>query len=248
MQAAVNSDIGRVRKRNEDTVLADTGRGIFLLADGMGGHRGGDVASRLAVDTAYSLLAERLVAAAPDEIPRLLAEALAAAHAAVVTRALADPLLTEMGTTLDMAVVGGQTLNCCHLGDSRIYLYRAGMLTQLTEDDNYAAWLVTHEHVPPHLVPPDARHMLTRAVGISPDPIPQLRTVSLSGDELLLLCSDGLHGMIDDGEIVELMHHHCSDPDRLAAALVAAAVRAGGHDNVSVVVVDPAETSPLLLL
>jgi protein phosphatase len=242
MRAAAASYNGFVRRRNEDTDRVDAERGIFLLADGMGGPPGGDVASALAVETAYGLLAERLPAAAPDGILPLLEEALADAHGAIIGRARAEPQLAGMGTTLDVAVVREGMLYLCHAGDSRVYRYRHGSLEQLTRDDNYAAWLVEHGRLPRELVPPHARHVLMQAVGSGAEPVPQLATVPFAGDELVLLCSDGLHGMVADDVIRGIMERGFPDPGRIAPLLVAAALDAGGDDNVSVVVIDPADT------
>src|ERR1043166_3293030 len=116
------SDRGLVRENNEDFVLADEENGIFLLADGMGGGPGGEVASNLAVTTAHETLMRLLGDHGSDrERGRLLADALAAAHSAVLRRALAEPALAGMGTTLEMVVVRGEKVSICHLGDSRIY-------------------------------------------------------------------------------------------------------------------------------
>ncbi len=245
MKVAAASDTGYLRRRNEDTVRVDTERGIVLLADGMGGPPGGDVASGLAVATAYGLLTERISAAMPDGILPLLEEALAAAHEAIARRARKEARLAGMGTTLELAVVRDGALYLCHVGDSRVYRFQDGDLEQLTRDDNYAAWLAAHEGLLPEEVPSPARHILMQAVGNGAPPTPQLECVPLFGDELLLLCSDGLHGMLADGEIRGIMREEPPDPDRIAPRLVAAALAAGGYDNVSVIVAAPGVTEDL---
>ncbi len=247
MQAAWQSDMGKVRENNEDSVLADQELGIFLLADGMGGHAGGEVASALAVTTAYHFLKERLANADSAEIPRLLAEALAAAHSAIFRRAAANPALTDMGTTLEILLVRGGKGVICHVGDSRGYLLRAGRLQQVTRDDNLARYLKEVEHLPKEKIPPAAKHLLTQAVGVSDELIPELYPLELRSGDLILLCSDGLTGMLDDERIEELLLRFRLDLGQAAAALIAEANARGGFDNVSVVLVAPEIPPPPLL-
>jgi len=247
MQAAWQSDIGKVRENNEDSILADQEQGLFLLADGMGGHAGGEVASALAVTSAYNFLKERLAQTESTEIPRLLAEALAAAHSAVFRRASGDPALAEMGTTLEILLVREGKGLLCHVGDSRGYLLREGRLQQLTRDDNLARYLMEVEHVPKEALPADAEHILTQAVGLSDELIPEFYTVELRSGDLILLCSDGLTGMLDDAKIERLLRQSRGDLGLAAAALVASANARGGFDNISVVLVAPEIPPPLLL-
>jgi serine/threonine protein phosphatase PrpC len=238
MKAAWKSDIGKVRENNEDNVLLDPPRGIFLLADGMGGATGGEIASALAVNAAYGFLRGRVDKADSSSLPKLLEEALASANASVHRGSLNDPALAGMGTTLEIVVVTERAAFICHLGDSRVYLMRDGELRQITTDDNLAAYLVDEKHVPPEKVPPGARHMLTQAVGSSETLTPELHTVEAHGGDILVICSDGLTGMLSDGEIAEIVRSCRDDLDRAAAALVREANARGGFDNVSVVLVD----------
>src|SRR6266700_3026725 len=126
MRSAWKSDRGLVRVKNEDCVLADDTNGIFLLADGMGGGPGGEVASYLAANTAYVTLKKILpdYGAQLEELPRLLANVLAAVHSVVFKRTLAEPALAGMGTTLDMVVLREGKIFICHVGDSRVYLFQ----------------------------------------------------------------------------------------------------------------------------
>ncbi len=249
MKVALKSDVGLVRENNEDYLLADTEGNVFLLADGMGGHEGGEVASELAVRTAHQFLRPHLAGMAVEEIPRLLAEALARAHAAVSKKGLQEPRLAGMGTTLEMLVVHEGEALICHLGDSRVYLYRGETLRQLTTDDNAAEWLRKYEGVEDGLVLRAARHMLTQAVGVSDELVPEIHRVLLLPEDLFLLCSDGLNEMLSDAEIAGVIRRVGDDLDALAAALVAEANGAGGHDNISVLLVAPeaAPVAPKLL-
>ncbi len=247
MQAAWQSDIGRVRQNNEDCILASEEYGLFLLADGMGGHEGGEVASALAVSTAFAYLQERLAQTGSMQLPRLLAEAVAAAHSAILGRAAADPALTGMGTTLEILLVREGKGLLCHVGDSRGYLLRAGRLRQVTRDDNLARYLMEVEHLPKEKLPPAAEHILTQAVGVSEELIPELYPLVLRPGDLILLCSDGLTGMLDNEKIEKLLRQSRGDLVRAAAALVAEANARGGFDNISVVLVAPETPPPLLL-
>jgi serine/threonine protein phosphatase PrpC len=244
MKAAWKSDQGKVRENNEDAVLVDAPRGIFLLADGMGGHRGGEVASGLAVRTVHDFLRERVDQASGEEMPRLLAEALATAHSSVYKRGMGNPELEGMGTTLEILIIRERQAHICHVGDSRLYLFREGIIAQVTQDDNMAAYLVTHKQVAPADVPPHYRNILTQAVGVSGELIPEIRTLDLVPEDLILLCSDGLTAMLADRDIEGIVACGRADLDSAVTALVDETNSRGGHDNISVVLVAPELASP----
>jgi PPM family protein phosphatase len=239
MRSAHKSDQGLVRENNEDYLLADQRNGIFILADGMGGGPGGEVASEVAVTAAHASLLQRIEAGTTPVSPRALAEALAAAHSAVAKRALADSSLHGMGTTLEMVAVRGGEAETCHIGDSRIYHFRHGVLRQLTTDDNYAAMVAEVGDIPVEEIPLAYRHILTQAVGVSDQLVPEFRNVELKPGELLLLCSDGLTGALEDSEIAAVLTESAGDLDASTEALVSAANAKGGSDNVSVIIIEP---------
>ena len=239
VKAAWKSDKGKVRENNEDSVLADAEKGIFLLADGMGGHRGGEVASDLAVRTAYEFLREASGRTDKGGMPRLLADALAATHSAVFRKGTTAPGLAGMGTTLEMVVIKGAQAFVCHLGDSRVYLFRRESLRRVTTDDNYAAYLMEYEHVAEEDLPSGAQHILTQAVGASDELVPEIHTLELEEGDIITLCSDGLTGMVADSDIESALRSHWDDLEKAAAALVDEANRRGGFDNISVLLVRP---------
>ena len=243
MKAAWKSDIGKVRNNNEDSVLVDPLRGIFLLADGMGGASGGEVASRLAVDTAYDFLRDRVGDANQASLPKLLVEALAAAHSAVYRGGINTPSLEGMGTTLEIVVIKGRKAHLCHLGDSRVYLMRNEDVRQITTDDNLAAFLVNEKHIPPEKVPPYARHMLTQAVGSSETLIPDLHAIELQAGDIVIICSDGLTGALADEDIAAIIRNSRDDLDAAATDLIREANVRGGFDNISAVLVDAGASS-----
>ena len=237
MKSAAKSDVGKIRQNNEDSVLVDDDLGIYLLADGMGGCAGGEIASSLAVETAYDYLKKLIAHTDQALFPKLIAEALARAHSAVSGKSLSDSDLAGMGTTLEIVVVKEKTAFICHTGDSRVYLLRGDTLRRITVDDNMAAWLMEREHVPESAVSPGARHLLTQAVGGSSSPIPALHTLELAGNDIIIICSDGLTEMLEDRVIARIAGHYHDQPDKAAEALVAEANARGGYDNVSVVLI-----------
>lgn len=219
------TDVGRLRQSNEDAlVLADP---VFAVADGMGGARAGEVASAMAVAALYGFAggADGLVAALEDVNDRI--------HAA----AQADGSLAGMGTTATAALVTRDELVIAHVGDSRAYLLRDGRLRQVTDDHSLVAELIRRGA----LTPAEAerhpqRSVITRALGAEPDvEVDVVRLVPQAGD-VLLLCSDGLTGMVGDGEIGRIVGEPGPLPER-ARELVQAANGAGGEDNVTVVLV-----------
>lgn len=248
MRWAVISDRGMVRKNNEDCIFVDEERGIFLLADGMGGGPAGEVASRTAVEAARDFLARALLNEERQDLRRMLADALAAAHAAVAQKALADPALKGMGTTLEILVLRGAHAHICHVGDSRVYHQRGEILRRITNDDNYAA-LLAASGAPYERIPAAFRSMLTQVVGLSQELVPELPTVPLASGDRLLICSDGLTGPVSDREIAALLREKSGGLDAIAKELIAAALEHGGDDNVSVIIIEPdplALVTPLL--
>ena len=230
--AGFATDIGRVRQGNEDCFLAESP--LFAVADGMGGHRGGEVASHLALDTveAMHLRGEGTLA---DQVRE--------ANRAVFARSSEDLKVAGMGTTLTAALVEGDGLHLAHVGDSRAYLLRAGSLRQLTDDHTLVnrmvkAGEITREEaaVHPH------RNVVTRALGTEPEiPVDEQSVALLEGDQILL-CSDGLTGMVTEDQIQAIMES-TDDAQQAADRLIRAANRAGGIDNITAVVLDVREGS-----
>jgi PPM family protein phosphatase len=221
------TDMGRVRERNEDSVLIDPP--LYVVADGMGGHRGGDVASQLAVETMERLAGEDR-GSLVDHVRR--------ANRAVWDRSVEDQRLSGMGTTLTAAKVDGSSVLLAHVGDSRAYLMRDGSLQQLTDDHTLVARMVksgeitqAEADVHPH------KNVMTRALGTDQDVEVDERSVTLVDGDRLLLCSDGLTGMVTEDQIQAILQAS-PDPQTAADRLVRAANRAGGVDNISVVVLD----------
>jgi protein phosphatase len=231
--------MGCVRQRNEDafTVLSPTngptpGRNLLaLVADGMGGHRAGDRASRLAVETIG-----RVFLAATPPVDRRLAEAFQAANRAIYDEAADDAALSGMGTTATALVVSEGAAWLAHVGDSRLYRLHDERLEQLSEDDTLVEGMLKKGLLTPQEAKfhPE-RHVLARAMGTHARLEVMLAPVPLAPGDSYLLCTDGLHDLVDDEEIRLLLLQH--GPQAACDALVALARQRGGYDNISVVAV-----------
>ncbi|MFH1446459.1 MAG: protein phosphatase 2C domain-containing protein, partial [Chloroflexota bacterium] len=205
MKIASKTDTGRVRTNNEDSILVDQERGIFLLADGMGGHNAGEVASKLAVRTAHDFLKDRISTIESDEeLLSALDAAIMRAHEAIKEKAASDIKLRGMGTTLVALVTKNEKAYICHVGDSRAYLLRDS-LKQLTKDHTMGEYLVEQKVMSHKKVPAQQWHTLTQAVGVGEYPVPDKNTFDLKYGDLLLLCSDGLTDMLADEEIAAII-------------------------------------------
>lgn len=227
---------GMRRPLNEDSFAADPELGIFILADGLGGHAAGEVASRIAVEASHAYLLERIEAAADSDLPHLLRKAVAAANESVRRRAFDDPSCAGMGTTLDLLLLRVGDAWICHVGDSRIYRLREG-LEQMTEDHDQAAALRkagADENTSSALF----GHMLTRAVGTSGAVEPDIRSFAVRTSDLFLLCSDGLTDMMSDSEIAAVLCAHRESLDAAARRLIDEANSRGGLDNITVILVE----------
>jgi PPM family protein phosphatase len=223
------TDTGRRRLRNEDAYVCSPP--LFAVADGMGGAQAGELASRLAAaaleehgDT------QRGEQAAADLVQE--------ANARIYRRAREDPAAAGMGSTMTVALVDGteNAVFLAHVGDSRAYLLRGGSLEQLTADHSLVAELVrsgrlTEQEAENH----PQRSVITRVLGTDPDVDVDTMTVPTEPGDLFLLCSDGLTAMLRDDEILQVLEASEADPHRAAQALVDAANRAGGDDNITVV-------------
>ena len=227
---------GLVRQNNEDFILADDGLGVYLLADGMGGHNAGEVASEVAVKTAHTYIAERLSSGSYNEISTLLSEAMYAAHEAINTKARNDLSLMGMGTTLVEVVIRDDKAFICHAGDSRAYHYR-DILRRLTHDHTMGDHLLENKTLPRERIPEKQWHTLTQAVGFGAPPVPDFYQVDLVSGDIIMLCSDGLTDMLTDEEIETIIKWVNLNIDSITKSLIEAANIKGGRDNVSAVLV-----------
>ncbi len=225
---AVASDTGRKRRRNEDNYVVAPP--LFAVADGVGGAQAGEVASKLAATVLEA--GESAGLDGLEHINALIQEA----NRRIYERASSDPSSSGMGTTITVALVEGMTIAVGHVGDSRAYLVRGERMEQLTEDHSLVNELVKSGRLSAdeaHLHP--QRSVITRAVGTDANVAVDAFTVEAQDGDVFLLCSDGLSDMVVDEEILELLDRHRDDLDRAVKALVAAANRGGGEDNITAV-------------
>lgn len=248
LRAAVASDVGCVREHNEDAAWLDEAHRFFAVADGMGGHAAGEVASALAVETvrerletgyaALAAAAERGDAAGEKEVTAALAEAVRAAHRALRARAEAEPEKEGMGTTLDVLLVAGGRAFLAHAGDGRAYRLRAGGAERLTADHTLTQALVDRgELTPEEARVTSLRSVLMNALGATPELHVDTEALELRAGDRLLLCSDGLHDLVsEEAEIAERVGER--EPEAAIAALVELARERGGHDNITALLVE----------
>ena len=229
MAATLRTDIGKLRKQNEDAAWFDEARAVFAVADGMGGHLAGEVASRMAIEAVQRMAREY-------ERPGIAAlrEAVACAHETILAHAQDHIECAGMGTTLSVLWLGENYAYIAHVGDSRIYRLREGSLTQITQDHSLVeelvrAGLITREQARTH----PRRNIITRALGTHGENEPDLLVTDVQDGDVFLLCTDGLTGMVPDDEIERTLRD-CGI-EAAADRLLALALDAGGRDNVTLI-------------
>lgn len=236
VELALASDVGRLRERNEDAVAGNAERRWALVADGMGGHQGGDVAAAIVASTLSALL-EVLMNPLPgvEALSDGLRSAMQDANRKVFERGQSDPLLIGMGSTAVVACVAETTLVIGHVGDSRGYLFRDGALEQITQDHSLLQELLDGGMITAaEARRSPGRGVLTRSMGVGPGVDVDVASVPLRPGDLVLLCSDGLTEMVGDAVITEVLRTPGESLATLASRLIARANAGGGRDNVSV--------------
>jgi protein phosphatase len=241
------SDVGRQRQHNEDYFLLDDTLQLFVVADGMGGHAAGEVASRIAVETIAELVST------PDEedgtwphpydeqysrsTNRLIA-ALNLANSRVLEAMRKDARLRGMGTTVVASLIHDELVSFAHVGDSRAYLIRAGKISRMTNDHSWVfeqveAGLLTEAEAEKHPL----RNVITRALGGALTIVPDARELTAEPADVYLLCSDGLTGMVSEEEILEVISRQPDDPETGCRSLIDLANEHGGLDNITAILV-----------
>ncbi|MDX2185006.1 MAG: Stp1/IreP family PP2C-type Ser/Thr phosphatase [Gemmatimonadaceae bacterium] len=235
---AARTDVGMIRAGNEDAFFADANghRGLFIVADGMGGHAAGEVASEMAVQIVTREL-DAVNDLAASDVDRHIARAVRNANRAIYERTLAEVDKQGMGTTVSMLMLGGSRYVIGQVGDSRVYLLRNGQLHQLTKDHSY----VQEQVDAGFLTPEQARYhpysnVITRCVGAAENVEPDVFTGSVLAGDLFLVASDGLTGMVDDKRLLQVLMQR-QPPQRLVDLLIREANGRGGLDNITAIVV-----------
>jgi protein phosphatase len=239
------SDVGRKRKGNEDSLFVNPEQHLFVVADGMGGHAAGEIASKVAVDSINEFVC---LTGGDEEITwpfgldenisydgNRLKTAIRYANRKVLEATKEKSEYEGMATTVAAVLVDGDSANVGHVGDSRVYLVRDGEITQLTSDHSWV-----NEQILSGVISPDQarthplRNVVTRALGGKPDLQVDMQLHKIKSGDVLLLCSDGLTTMITDEEISRLVRDAGSDVEKAAQSLVASANAKGGEDNITV--------------
>jgi len=243
--SAGKTDIGLVADHNEDYLWLNAEKGIFIVADGMGGHEAGEVASQLAAITAGETIAAGLNALSADDagpIEALITNAIEAANQAVWEASDQADQVRRMGATIAVAVVRPPQAFIAHAGDARVYLYHNSALSRLTEDDSWVAHLVATGVISEAEVKNNRlSHVITKAVGQGAPIDPSFARVAVKPSDWLLVCSDGLWNMVDDDVIQAALQAPDVTPDQVVNVLVSAANEAGGKDNISIVALQIAD-------
>jgi len=249
IQAYGLTDVGKKRKHNEDAYALDEAEGLFIVADGMGGHAAGEVAAKITVETIGEFIAatrQKEEATWPFKYnhellfnSNRLAIAIEKANERVMSAVASQPWLKGMGTTVVAGLLNEKILSLAHVGDSRAYLYRAGELTRLTDDHSWvheqvSAGILTEDEAKTHPL----KNVVTRALGGGPSVAPDLREMEFLPGDAFLFCSDGLTTMLSDEEIRDCVAvDETKDAEALCQDLVDLANDKGGVDNITVVIV-----------
>ena len=231
MRVFAGTDIGKAREKNQDFYYISHNLDeikLCVLADGMGGYAGGEIASNLAVISVKIKLET-------DEIINLLKDATQYANMVVYEKTKQTTELEEMGTTLEVALLVEDKMYISHIGDSRVYKIKNNKIKQLTKDHSYVEKLIndgsiTKEEAKTH----PQKHMLTKALGCTAYVEPDLLVEKLQKNDTILICSDGLTNMLNEEEIVKIINNNPEQPNK---ELIAAANKAGGCDNITVIII-----------
>lgn len=239
MKTGAATDPGRVRVTNQDYyyIKECEGFGLFIVADGMGGHNGGEVASKLSVGVTAEYIINRWGSEEYSKNKKqLVSDAIDKANYEVFETASKKKELCGMGTTLSLALVEGNNLYIGHIGDSRIYLVRGQKIQKLTQDHSLVAELIKNGSISPEEGDNHPqKNIITRALGTAATVCPDILSIAVNKGDALLLCTDGLTNMLNCGEILDL-YNSIEDPQTLCDILIREANYRGGNDNITVVV------------
>lgn len=232
MKVVALSNTGLVRLKNEDNYLVDEALGLLLICDGMGGHNGGDVASRIAVETIEKEYRNSSI----TQTGQKLVEALKKANIAIFNQAQKEPSLHGMGTTATAAVISEKTMEIAHIGDSRLYIIRSGSMRKATRDHTLAEQFLADGLLKPEEMRSNPyNHILTRALGVEEDVSIDHYQESLEADDIIMLCSDGLSDLVSEEEMLVVLGDGSLNLNQAAQGLIEKALNYGGSDNITII-------------
>lgn len=234
------TDIGKARELNQDYYYISSPNDdiqLYILADGMGGYKGGEIASSLAVESAKKYIQDNFknIAKQRDEILKLIKDAFMYANMVVYEKSKELKELEGMGTTLEICLIYNNKAYIGHIGDSRIYRIRNNLMRKLTKDHSYVQQLVedgkiTREEASTH----PKKNMLTKALGCTAYIEPDIRARNLEKNDIIIICSDGLTNMVSEEQICKIVQ---DSPENAAYELIKEANRLGGYDNITVIII-----------
>lgn len=240
MRVFTGTDIGRTRSMNQDSFLVsenENGLNLYILADGMGGYKGGEIASKVAITAINKFITEKF-----DDIPKnrdsilgLIEKSIEFANSAIYEESEEDEELQDMGTTLEVLLIYNNKVHIGHIGDSRIYRIRKGKMKKITTDHSYVEKLIqdgeiTREEAYTH----PKKNLLIKALGTDETVEPDLIYTSLDKNDVLVMCSDGLTNMLKENEILNIINNN----EDATGVLINEANNAGGLDNITVIIID----------
>lgn len=238
LQIGFKTHKGQVRSHNEDACFIIPEHNIYIVADGVGGNSGGEIASRTAVYEITQFVNKNNLPenASVSEIKEYLTECLSKVNSVIYEMADRQSVNSGMATTVVVCCIREKYAYIAHVGDSRAYICRAGGLTQITEDHTYVnalvkAGIITVEEAENH----EKRHMITRALGAEQEVSPDFKQVEIKENDIILLCTDGLFGEISEPLISEILSNRQYTASDMSAVLVDEANKSGGSDNITVI-------------
>jgi protein phosphatase len=241
MKVFAKSDVGKIREMNQDCFYISKPEDeiqLYIIADGMGGYKGGEIASKLAVESTKNYIIsnyESVLIEDKEEVLRLIKSAIEYANMVIFEKSKEVEELENMGTTIDVCLILGNRVYIGHVGDSRVYRKRKGFFRRLTTDHSYVQKLVsdgtiTKEEANHH----PKKNMLIKALGCSAYVEPDVMVKGFLKDDILLMCSDGLTNMVSEEEIASIID---SNPDMACNNLILKALENGGYDNVTAIII-----------
>ncbi len=254
IQMTGQTDIGQLREHNEDAIACDEAIGLAILADGMGGHRGGEMASAITVSTILESLSQQLKHRDKTPIDEdsgysgeslAIHQAIALANKNVFESSQKNARYQGMGTTVVVLLFYDNRCSIAHVGDSRLYRLRDKTLEQMTSDHSVTQELIDRGLYTPEQAKHTAnRNLITRAIGIEPRVQIDIQEDIVRLDDVFLLCSDGVTDMIDDSLIQTILQKHKNNLSAAAAKIIQQANKMGGKDNISVLLAKPVQSFP----
>ncbi len=236
------TDVGLIREHNEDCIDWDKDRGLFLLADGMGGHNAGEVASELAIQSVkralYEVLTPEIVESEVVDLKNAMYDAIVFANQEIYEQSHERPECAGMGTTLVVALVQNNTAIVANVGDSRMYHMHEGKLQQITTDHSLVQEMVDGGFLTEAEAQKSvSRNLITRALGIAEDVDVDIHEHEIAVGDFFLMCSDGLTDLVTDSEISTILNENKSDMEKAGQELVNSANNRGGKDNTSIILI-----------